>query len=274
MATSTYNNVLEELKRINKETTFDAYVPSGNKSHQFRPLSIKDQKQIIKTAIDPTATNIQYSINMNNVIMNSTEYTNLLTIDKPAILVALRCNSLGKELKITDDEDESKTVTVDLEQVVSRYPDTVNSEKYTSLIQYKSRFQHEGITMSVRIPDLDTDTKFLKECAGKIKKIKDAGESISELYVYELAKYIESVQFKTTTEDLSGNPTSTVNTVRFDTLPASECIEVVELLPMSINTKLVSYVTNTRDAENLFRNTTIDGEEYEIPLDATLFALE
>ena len=29
MATSTYNNVLEELKRINKETTFDAYVPSG-----------------------------------------------------------------------------------------------------------------------------------------------------------------------------------------------------------------------------------------------------
>lgn len=273
MATSTYNTVLAELKRINLETTFDAYIPSGEKTIQLRPLSIKNQKQIIKTAIDPTATNIQYSINMNDLLLQSTDISNILTVDKPALLIALRCNSLSNEIKVAN-SDEEKPVTINLRDVIDKYPETVTSEKYKSLITYKQRINHEGITLAVRIPDIETDTKFLKECKGKLKKSTDAGESISELYVYELAKYIESVQFKTITEDLSGNPTSVVNTVRFDTIPAAECIEVVELLPMSINTKLVSYVTNTRDAESLFRNTTIDGEEYEIPIDATLFALE
>lgn len=273
MATSTYNNVLAELKRINQETTFDAYVPSGEKSIPFRPLSIKNQKQIIKTAIDPTATNIQYSINMNDIILQSTEHKNILTVDKPAIMIALRCKSLSNEIKVSK-ENEEASVTINIQDTIDKYPATVKSDKYKSLVTYKQRFEHEGITLSVRIPDIETDTKFLRECRGKLKKSTDAGESISELYVYELAKYIESVQFKTISEDLSGAPTSTVNTVRFDTIPAKECIEVVELLPMSINTKLVSYVTNTRDAESLFRNVTVDGEDYEIPIDATLFALE
>jgi hypothetical protein len=265
---SSYKNVLEELQRINDSAGSTVFVPSRQDFIPAKPLNIKKQKDIIKSAVDLSSTSIQFNISINKILGDLLPDTELLVTDKPSVLISLRSANIGNKLLI--DSEETEEISIDLSTVVDTYKNIAT----TSKLEYKKRIQHENVTLSLRIPSLEVDTKFLMECKKKIRSgntSDSVGENISEMFVFELAKFIDSVSYRTESPETSGQ---VVNSVRFSEASAADCVGIVEMLPMSINKMLVDYVSSARSYESRYVETSHDGKDVEIPVDASLFALE
>jgi hypothetical protein len=256
--------VLEELKRVDEDNLISVFVPSKPGYINYKPLTMSHQKAIIKTALDPSATNIDYNISINNMLRTITDEGEILVSDKPAVLLALRAVNVDKT--ITIDKDDTP-VKVNLNSLISKY----DQIQQTGDIQYTKKVTYNDITVKLRVPTLTIDTKFMKECKRYIKKStspEDVSGNIGEMYVYEIAKFIDSVQHTTYSESESGK---LVNTVMFSQTDVKDCISIVELLPMTLNKNISDYITSVRNDES--RYTTTD-KDVEIPTDATLFAIE
>lgn len=252
-----YNVIIQELKRVEEQNTVDIHVPSHEGTLKFKPLSVKTQKKIIDSALNSAANNIQYTITMNDIIMEYSNTENILITDRPAITIALRSHSLGDIMTVDDEQ-------VNLKDLVASYNNKLPE------IEYKSKSKLGDITISMSVPDLKTDNKFLKGCERKISKSNTTGTAISELYVYELAKYVDGIQYKTVVDGLSGQSETKVSSIRFNAIPVDECVSLVEMLPMKLNTEIVKFVTQARDTEQLY----VSVDDLNVPTDATLFALE
>jgi hypothetical protein len=256
--------VLEELQKVDISNLNTIFVPSVGDSIKYKPLTMHHQKTIIKSALDPSATNMDFNISINNILQDIVLDGNILVSDKPAVLVSLRSVNVGKIINI--DTDES-SVEVNLNSIISKYGAIAEE----STIQYSKKVSHNDITVNMRIPTLDIDTRYMVECRKRIKgstSPEDVSENISEMYVYEIAKFIESVQHTTYSEAESGK---LVNTVIFNQITVKESIDIVELLPMSINKSISDYITAVRDEESKYVSVKSD---VNIPTDATLFAIE
>ena len=255
--------VLAELKRVDETNLTSVLVPSASEYINYKPLTMQHQKTIIKTALDPSATNIDFNININNILQDIVINQDILVSDKPAVLVALRAVNVDKTIDIAQGDDK---ININLNSVVSKY-NTINEN---TTIQYTKSISHNDLTVKLRVPTLQTDTKFMKECKRHIKRStspEDVSGNIGEMYVYEIAKFVESVQHTTYSEAESGK---IVNTVLFAQTDIKDCVNIVELLPMAVNKQISSYITSIRNYEKLYTA----ADDVDIPTDATLFAID
>jgi hypothetical protein len=73
------NSILSKLKDYNNTNLVTIYVPSADKEMQFRPLSVKQQKDLIKSGLDGTLGGITISNIIGDIILtNSVEKYNFL----------------------------------------------------------------------------------------------------------------------------------------------------------------------------------------------------
>jgi len=266
---SSLKNILSELKRLDDSNASSVYVPSTNSTTLYKPLTMQNQKLIIKAALDPTSTNIDYNISINKILSQLTSSPDdILVSDKPAVLLALRVANVGDVIKVeeTDEEDEAHTVEVDLAKFIATY-DTITSQLD---VVYKKRVVYDNITVKIRVPTLDIDTRFLKECKLHVKRAtlpENIGGNIGEMYMYEVAKFIDSIQYSTIAPETSAK---VVNTVLFGSTDVKDCVSIVEMLPMTVNKQIIEFITAIRTVESKYA--TVDG--VIVPLDASLFALD
>ena len=256
--------VLAELKKVDETNITSVFVPSKADYVNYKPLTMQHQKTIIKTALDPSATNIDFNIGINNILTSIATDYEILVSDKPAVLIALRATNVDKNINV---EHEDKTISVNLNSILSKY-NTLHEE---TKVHYTKKITHNDITVKLRVPTLNVDTRFMKECKRYIKKTttpEDISGNIGEMYVYEVAKFIDCVQHTTFSESQSGK---VVNTVLFDQSDVKDCINIVELLPMKINKQISSYITSIRAEENKYASVK---PGVDIPTDATLFAID
>lgn len=258
-----FKQILEELKQLEDKNVTDVFVPSSNKYVPCKTLNMHDQKSIIKTAIDTSSTNIEFNINVNKLLYRLMgDNATLLVTDKPALLMSLRANNIDKEIDVESDNDRVK---INLNQLISKYETIVEQ----SSIEYKTKITHDQLSIKLRVPDLKTDIKFLQECKKNVKaaaSVDIVSDNISEMYVYELAKFIESVQY-TSSESPSAKM---MNTAIFNNIDAKNCVEVVGMLPITINKQIVKYIKRVREFEDQFHS--VGG--VVVPLDATLFTID
>ena len=116
---SSYKNVLEELQRINDSAVSTVFVPSRQDFIPAKPLNIKKQKDIIKSAVDLSSTSIQFNISINKILGDLLPDTELLVTDKPSVLISLRSANIGNKLLI--DSEETEEISIDLSTVVDTY---------------------------------------------------------------------------------------------------------------------------------------------------------
>ena len=68
------STLLEKLSKISNENTINVFVPSANRDIKFKALNIKQQKDLIKTALDGAAAGATLNQVLNDIIIsNSTE---------------------------------------------------------------------------------------------------------------------------------------------------------------------------------------------------------
>jgi len=256
--------VLAELKKVDETNVTSVFVPSKAEYVNYKPLTMQHQKTIIKTALDPSATNIDFNISINKILKSISTGDDILVSDKPAVLIALRAANVDTKINV---EHEDETISVNLNKILSKY----NTLHENSKIKYTDKITYNDLTVKLRVPTLETDTKFMYECKRYIKKTttpEDVSGNIGEMYVYEVAKFIDCIQHTTYSDSQSGK---IVNTVLFDQTDVKDCINIVELLPMKVNKQISSYITGIRQEESKYTSVK---PEVDIPTDATLFAID
>ena len=249
---------LDKLKQIVSSEWVESYGPSAGATAKFHPLNIKQQKEIIKSAVDGLLASLTFSIATNDIIKaNSAEPKDYLVTDKPLILLNLRRKSVGDTVTLTKEVREFKTTITSI---------IANANIPTS-------FDHppltEGdISLTTKIPTLSEDTKINLEVKKLFDKFKDEqklSEVIGELFVIELIKYVKEINFKSGADIIK---------IDFNTLSFDQKLKTFETLPMSLNYKLVKYVTSTRETELKLLEVVDTQEKYNITIDSAFFFKE
>lgn len=245
-------NILTKLKEFNNSNLVSVYVPSAKRELSFKPLSVKQQKDLIKTGLDGVLSGITLSNVINNIVAeNCTENYNFLVFDKIPIILNLRRQSFGNIFTISDDD---KQKTFDLDKILDR--DLKYSTDETS---WKVEIDGVKLSINVEISNLKDDTKINEFQLDKLKKLKDEqlSETIGSLFIYEILKFVTKIQVDNEELDLTK-------------LSLKDRLNVIENIPATFNNNVLEYIQIFRKEESNY--VTIDGEA--MPIDARLFSKE
>ena len=246
-----FNEALASLDSLKKEV--EIFVPSLGRKVKFSGLTTKQQKDAVKTALEKSFAGISFALLANSIIKeNSSEKIEFLTTDRSYLLVALRATSLHKLYK----KDNNET---DLSFILN------NNIPYPSELK-TCEIVDNNVKIIASVPTFTRDTSINLETKKKISPLPDddnlAREAVGEIYINELAKYIDSVSINTGTNLVE---------LKFDTLSLAQKIQVLEKLPLHVNNKLIDFINNAKAYEKKYFEK--DGVSVDIDIDQTLFTV-
>jgi len=257
--------VLQKILDLQSQS-ISIFVPSQNKNIDFKPLNIRQQKNIIKSSLDKNIPGISLNTVLNDIIAeNSIEKNvNFLVFDRLNVAFNLRKNIFGDKIKLTKvndetGEDESINAVGSLEEHLSNINLTAVSELISKTINV------DTLTIEIKTPTLVNDNKVNKEAQKNLAHLleKDNGvkDVISELFVYELVKFIDSISI--------GN-----DKLNFKELTVSQQIKAIETLPANINKEIMDFVEKVRDYEKQYTVFKVNNKDYNVSIDASFFSSE
>ncbi len=234
---------LEKAQEIN-EKKLDVWVNSISKVVPSAPLSFKQQKGLISTVADGTVGALKFTRNLNNLIIEKTGREDLKVTDRLSIILELRRNSLGNLIKIED-------VSVEIDGCVGR---SIRDEPY------KGTIITSDFIVEVDIPTLKQENEIISTVIQLLKKDgeSDIGQNISNIYTYELVKYVKSIKFSE-------------HELVFSELPIKDRLKIVENLPVTINKKIGDYIQKLKKREQEILTVSVKGEEKTFDIDVSFF---
>jgi hypothetical protein len=244
-------NILNKLKEINNANLVSVYVPSAKKELSFRPLSVKQQKDLIKSGLDGIISGITISNVINDIILeNSVEKHEFVITDKFPVILSLRRQSFGNIFVI---KEEDKEVTYDLDEILKK------KLKFTYDDKIIIKMEGTDIMAYLDLVSLSDDIKINIAQIEKYKKSKDEqlSETVGSLFIYEIVKFVTKIQIKDEELDLT-------------TLSIKDRINVIESIPATLNNRILEYIQKFRTEETYYV-TTSSGV---LPIDSRLFTKE
>jgi hypothetical protein len=237
-------NFLDKIEQL-KDDKIKVDVLSTGKKIDSESLTFKQQKDIISTITDGIVGPLKFQKNLNDIIIENTNNKDLKIIDKLLIVIQLRIDSMGSFIKISNKQyDVLNGVVEQLKKIKHTL-----SKKITG-----------GIEIDLEVPTLTAENQVISTCVDVLKKEadKDVGKSLSEIYTYELVKYIKSL---TVGED----------TVQFSEISVRDRIKIVNNLPLSINKQIIEFIQDIKQKEVEVLKVEIDGEVHQIDIDVAFF---
>lgn len=245
-----FNDFIGKLNEINNNNLISIHVPSAGREIKFKQLSVKQQKDLIKTSLDGKYSGLAFSNVLSDIILeNSTEKHSFLVTDKFPIILALRKCSYGPKFVEKDGESEKE---FDLNKILTK--ELKFSEEFSVALGYENQ-----IVVYADVVPLDLDKRVNDHQINLMKKNKDEdiSESIGDIFILELVKFITKI--------IIGD-----NSVDFSQISIKERISIVEKLPVPLNNLILDYIQSFRKPE--IEYLTVDGNT--LPIDARLFAKE
>ncbi len=242
---STAKSFLNKLKDINDANTVKVKVPSIDKSVEFKLASVGQQKALLRTAFEGVDGVITRSIAANNIIIdNAVSEEEFLIIDKPAIFIALRKESIGSKIKVEDKEyDLNDAKPINMED-----------------IKLSQDIEHDEIKVSVKVPTLAADNEAAAKLAVEFAKFKSVDDKLKQsvdiVIAYESIKYIDRVAVG---EDV----------IKFTDISVHERVELVNNLPLALNNMIINYIGGVK--EIIDKSLTV-AEEVVVEIDASFLS--
>jgi hypothetical protein len=241
------NNVKQFLESIQelKPKKFKTFQNSIEKDVSCFPLTFKQQKDLIATIADGTLGVLKFQKILNDILVENTEKEDLLIIDKIPIILKMRFESIGKTLKI---ENEEYDITNCVE----------NSQKFQNY--EKSHTIKGAVTVELKTPSLKEENKVLTYAIEFFKREgdKNLGKNIGNIYTFEIVKFIDSIKF--------GD-----QTLLFSEIPVKDRVNVVESLPLTINKEIVKFIEKLKNIDKELLKINVNEEEKEFDIDVTFF---
>lgn len=216
---------LQELKTLNNNQSVKIFVPSQKRELEFKPLSAKQQKDIIKTVLSGIEGNIALTQILNDIIYeNSIEKAvKFMLYDRNKILIELRKFSIGNSVKLSNKDYNLH----DLPDNVFIFNETL-------------KFSHNNIEIECDIPSLELDSDITLKSIHEFYKFDSEEQklinSVNILLVYELIKFISVVKINE-------------HKVAFNEISLSDRKDIVDTLPLAINNKVLEYIARYKQHE-------------------------
>ena len=235
-------NFLESLQDLKKDTFEVERISTGEK-FSCTPLSFKQQKNIISTFAEGTVGVLKFQKMLNDVIMENTGSNDWLVVDKVPVILKLRIESLGTIVKTSGGEIDITNVKI--------------LDKINTSLQHVVK---GAVEVELDTPTLFEENKIINYAIEILKKDgeKDVGKNLSNLFTFEIAKFVKSVKFG----DKSLN---------FSELPVKDRISVIENLPLTINQEIAKFIDTLKEIDRSQTKVVIDGEDKSFDIDVTFF---
>lgn len=276
MSQDNVKDIINLLQDLDKETTFNLYIPSLQKEVSFKQLTTEQLKRILKTVVDSPVYNTEFIKTFNNVIkencLNADVKTENFTIyDKTLLLFKTKIESISPEFNITFTDEEirdnnlaEKTLTINIANHLNNFLEK-NVTFEPLVIEFNSS------TVTCNLPTLYTENKLENELHKNVKIEVNTPEElrtiVGETFINEVTKFITNININGSEIDLMK-------------LTFKNRISVVENLPTQIINKVIKYIETYRDTLKellVYKITTQTKDqtsvviEKEIPVDASLF---
>jgi len=244
--------LLRQLEELNKTNSISVFVPSLKKEVKIKNITLRQQKNLLKTSIDETLTKLSFIINFYSIlkenILDDIKINDLYTFDRTAIAIALRAHCLDANYTLNENK-------INLFDKVKEYPNIsteFNTEKVIEL---------NNLKVILQAPRLDVDLKLSQFSLDNLKQTedKDFKNIIGELFVQEISKFIKSVSFE------GEKPLS----LEFSSTAVPEQIKVIEKFPSTLTNNILEFIKQYRDIESKF--TQINGQNLEV--DGSFFSI-
>lgn len=205
-----------KLLDINVNENVNVFVPSLGETVGCKPFTVPQQKEVIKSTLNGIKGNITLPRVFNNIVLENLQTDKVpLIVDRNAILVQLRIMSLGTV--IYDDSGEKTDLQFKEEELPIPSSTTINDS---------------GITVTLSIPTVKKDNEYINILEGR--EYETAGDIVNDLYIFEVAKYIDKIEF----QGQAASPS------------VKDSIVLVNKLPLSLNDKILQYIKTVKDYEN------------------------
>ena len=215
MATST-SDFISKLSELKKD--FKVFIPSTAKQTTAKQITLRQQKDIISTAVNGVLGALQFTKAINDVINDNVKGDNFYTFDRVPALLALRVHSLGDQIKADNGE------------VVSIKPALEKAKKVPNF-KLETQVKIDNIKVNLRLPTLKQENVIVKRCIQEIDNLKseDLSEAMGLIYIFELLKTIKSI----TIED---------ETVEFEDLKVTDRVKIIEQLPLELYDDITAFL--------------------------------
>ncbi len=234
------SDLLKKLKEVKNDLKIT--VTSGEVV--FTPLTLKQQKDLLSTAVSGIRGAIEFQKALNNTIIENSDTDEIFTIDRAKICLLLRRQSLGDGVKVGEE-------ILNIDKFIGKV-DSVKRE-----FKMESKATEGGVTLCLKVPTLKEENAVISRCLVELDKAKDLKESskaFGVIYLYELIKYIESVKV--------GEEVAV-----FTDLKIAERVEIIENLPLTVYKQLSTFFK----AFTAYENEILTFEEKTIAIDPTFF---
>lgn len=252
------DDFLETLRQVDAfaaENTVNVFCPIAGVELNFKPLTVKQTKEMLKTQMDTDTDVVQSGINLantyNNIVIDNcvegaATATNLSILDKEVVLFSLRVAN-DPILKKEEEEIDLVPITNNIKQLL---PDK-NIVKFTKTLSFKSG----DIKLQLGLPTITKDTAFNKSLLSKTKDRK-INDIVVEIFIAEACKYISNISVAGT--DIDFNSAGKINNY----------IETLQKLPSSVLNAVSTYITTVKN----YRKQLFSTDKHEIELSADFFS--
>tara|TARA_R110000824_G_scaffold278080_4_gene466244 strand:- start:824 stop:1561 length:738 start_codon:yes stop_codon:yes gene_type:complete len=235
------SSFLSKLDEFNKEVV-KVYIPSRKETIEVKPLNLKQQKDLISSALDGIKGNLDFNKTVNKIIIDNTGISDLELYDKVPVLISLRKNSLGDSVREGDE-------VISLSKVVTNIKNTQFKLKRESTVKFKN------LTVNLKIPTLKDENILIAKCEQDISNTNDVlKEEVGLLYIFEILKYINSL--------VIGEQEIILPEIRIN-----ERIRLVEKLPLSLYRGISKFIEEV----NNYTNTLLTVDSSTLVIDSTFF---
>ena len=231
------SSFLNKLDKLN-DVTIEVFVPSLKKKVPTKPLNLKQQKDLISSALDGLKGTLDFNRTLNKIIIENSGLSDLKIYDKLPFIVALRKHALG-----------NKVGKIELQGVLN------NIKNIPLNVKNESTIKQDTLKLTLKIPTLREENMLLNKCEQEINTEQELlKEGIGKLYIYEILKHINTIQVDDDVIDL-------------DDIRIHERVKLVEKLPLSVYSKLSDFI----ETINKYNTDILTVDETELAIDAEFF---
>ena len=246
-------SLLDDINKLKEQGYYSIHIPSLKQSVQFAPLEIKHQKALLESGSDPDMGQFKFINTLNDVILDCLvdKATPILVVDRPLITLAIRNKCVSKTYEYVDDDNNVSSIDI---------TDHLKGSKKVKIPERNKKFTITSgkIKISCSVPTLIQDKVFNIYIHNQRPPSLNNQQPppVGDIFIGELAKYIDSIQVDKQVIDCRGK------------LTPVQVVTILEKLPMNITYMLTEKLQPIRDIE-----TTLSTSEVGkvIPIDARLF---
>jgi len=222
MSSDNITSFLNSIKEIKAETV-SVFLPSTSNKEDLKVLNLKQQKDIISCVADGITGLISFNRILNEIIAAAANNNSLLVIDRAPAIIALRANAHGSTYTVDDN-------SIDLNKIIEKF------NTYTPSVS-SAEFSHAGVVAKVGIPTLTYENSIISKLEAEVKKNSENNtKNLGSIYIYEIVKYVESVQYNGITINLHD-------------IGLKDRISILEGLPLALNKQVISFIESLKREE-------------------------